>query len=65
MKRVVLKALLAVSAGVLWASALAQDKPMLAGVDCTFAPHAMPKVGGGVEGFNIHLIMEIGKQLGR
>ncbi len=40
-------------------------QPLKAGVDGTFAPHAMPKMGGGVEGFNIDLLMEIGKQLGR
>jgi len=46
-------------------SASAQDKPLVAGVDGTFAPHAMPKMGGGVEGFNVDLINEIGRQLGR
>ncbi|MCL4747877.1 MAG: transporter substrate-binding domain-containing protein, partial [Burkholderiaceae bacterium] len=46
------------------ASAPAQDK-LIAGVDGTFAPHAMPKLGGGVEGFNVDMINEIGKQLGR
>ena len=46
-------------------SAAAQDKPLIAGVDGTFAPHAMPKMGGGVEGFNVDLITEIGRQLGR
>ena len=46
-------------------SATAQDKPLIVGVDGTFAPHAMPKMGGGVEGFNIDLMMEIGRQLGR
>ena len=65
MKRLALKALLAISCGALGATAIAQDKPMVAGVDGTFAPHAMPKLGGGVEGFNVDLIMEIGKQLGR
>jgi len=32
------------------ASALAQDKlpPLRTGVDGTFAPHAMPKLGGGI-----------------
>lgn len=43
----------------------AQDKPLVAGVDGTFAPHAMPKLGGGVEGFNIDLINEIGKRMKR
>ena len=46
-------------------SATAQDKPLIVGVDGTFAPHAMPKMGGGVEGFNVDLMMEIGRQLGR
>jgi polar amino acid transport system substrate-binding protein len=35
------------------------------GVDGTFAPHAMPKMDGGVEGFNIDLANEIAKRLGR
>lgn len=43
----------------------AQDKPLVAGVDGTFAPHAMPKLGGGVEGFNVDLINEIGKRMKR
>ncbi len=43
----------------------AQDKPLVIGVDGTFAPHAMPKMGGGVEGFNVDLAYEIGKRLGR
>jgi polar amino acid transport system substrate-binding protein len=55
---------------VLFAAALAgtagaQDKPLIAGVDGTFAPHAMPKLGGGVEGFNIDLINAIGQKMGR
>jgi polar amino acid transport system substrate-binding protein len=47
------------------AAAGANAQPLKAGVDGTFAPHAMPKMGGGVEGFNIDLLMEISKQLGR
>jgi len=50
---------------VLVAGALAQDKPLVAGVDGTFAPHAMPRMGGGVEGFNIDLLTEIGRKMGR
>jgi polar amino acid transport system substrate-binding protein len=46
-------------------AAVAQDKPLVVGVDGTFAPHAMPKLGGGVEGFNVDLINEIGKKMGR
>lgn len=44
--------------------AVAQDK-LIAGVDGTFAPHAMPKLGGGVEGFNIDMIQAIGAKMGR
>ena len=47
------------------AGAGAQDKPLVAGVDGTFAPHAMPKLGGGVEGFNVDLINEVGRKMGR
>jgi len=65
MKRTALKALIVLAAGTLSAVSIAQDKPLVAGVDGTFAPHAMPKLGGGVEGFNIDLIDEISKQLGR
>ena len=41
-------------------SAIAQNKlpPLRTGVDGTFAPHAMPKLGGGVEGFQIDLFTE-------
>ena len=44
---------------------MAQDKPLIIGVDGTFAPHAMPKIGGGVEGFNVDLAIEIGRRMGR
>jgi polar amino acid transport system substrate-binding protein len=39
-------------------SAFAQTKqpPLRTGVDGTFAPHAMPKLGGGTEGFQIDLL---------
>ena len=35
------------------------------GIDATFAPHAMPNLSGGVEGFNVDLANEIAKRLGR
>lgn len=35
------------------------------GLDGTFAPHGMPKLGGGLEGFNVDMAVEIGKRLGR
>jgi polar amino acid transport system substrate-binding protein len=44
--------------------ALAQQ-PLKTAVDGTFAPHAMPKLSGGIEGFNVDLANEIGKRLKR
>ena len=55
----------AACAALLAGTAGAQDKPLVAGVDGTFAPHAMPKLGGGVEGFNVDLINAIGEKMGR
>src|SRR5256884_5696534 len=46
------------------AAALAQQ-PIRTGIDATFAPHAMPKPGGGLEGFNIDLANELAKRMGR
>jgi polar amino acid transport system substrate-binding protein len=34
-------------------------------IDGTFAPHAMPSLSGGYEGFNIDLVNELGKRLKR
>ena len=45
-------------------SALAQQ-PLKTAVDGTFAPHAMPKLEGGIQGFNVDLANEIGKRLKR
>jgi polar amino acid transport system substrate-binding protein len=45
-------------------NALAQA-PLKTAVDGTFAPHAMPKLGGGTEGFNIDLATEIAKRMKR
>jgi polar amino acid transport system substrate-binding protein len=39
--------------------------PLASALDGTFAPHAMPKLGGGIEGFNVDLAEEIGRRLGR
>ncbi len=44
---------------------LADDPPLKVALDGTFAPHAMPKLDGGTEGFNVDLANEIGKRLGR
>ncbi len=47
-------------------SACARSQPPLrCAVDATFAPHAMPKLGGGLEGFNIDLFQAVAKRLGR
>jgi polar amino acid transport system substrate-binding protein len=47
-----------------WGPALAQQ-PLKTAVDGTFAPHAMPRLSGGIEGFNVDLATEIGKRLKR
>jgi polar amino acid transport system substrate-binding protein len=47
------------------AIARAEEAPLKTGVDGTFAPHAMPKLSGGVEGFNVDLANEIGRRLNR
>lgn len=46
-------------------SAVAEDKPLRSGIDATFAPHAMPRAAGGIQGFNVDLIDELSKELGR
>ena len=47
--------------------AFAQDKlpPLKTGVDGTFAPHAMPKLGGGIEGFQVDLFTEAARRMKR
>jgi len=45
-------------------AAMAQDKSFTVGLDGTFAPHAMPSLSGGVEGFNVDLANTIGERLG-
>ena len=44
-------------------AAVAQESYDVA-LDGTFAPHAMPKLGGGIEGFNVDLANAIGERLG-
>src|SRR5689334_17979558 len=39
--------------------------PLRTGVDGTFAPHAMPKLGGGIQGFQIDLFTEVAKRMKR
>src|SRR5437588_7789784 len=58
--------LVAIAVSLISAScASAQELPLRSGVDGTFAPHAMPNLSGGVEGFNVDLAYEIAKRLGR
>ncbi len=46
--------------------AAAQDtRPLRAAIDATFAPHAMPRVQGGLEGFNIDVAQEMSRCIGR
>jgi polar amino acid transport system substrate-binding protein len=47
------------------APALAQEKPLRTGIDATFPPHAFPKPGGGLQGFNIDLFTEVAKRMHR
>ncbi len=49
--------------GVATSDAFAQESYNVA-LDGTFAPHAMPKLGGGIEGFNVDLANIIGERLG-
>lgn len=58
---VVVLALLALAAAPRPAAA----QPLRTGLDGTFAPHAFPKMGGGVEGFNVDMASEIARRLGR
>jgi polar amino acid transport system substrate-binding protein len=54
-----------VLAGLLCVTPALAQQPLKTVVDGTFAPHAMPKLGGGYEGFNIDLANEIGKRMKR
>ena len=45
--------------------AVAEEPPLRSGIDGTFAPHAMPTLSGGVEGFNVDLAYEVARRLGR
>ncbi len=60
-------AAIAVAAFLCASPVLAQDKlpPLRTGVDGTFAPHAMAKLGGGTEGFQIDLFTEVAKRMHR
>ena len=57
--------LFAVMAVLTFATAASAQTPIRTGIDATFAPHAMPKLGGGLEGFNIDLANELARRMGR
>jgi len=59
----VLGAVLAATAAIAARPAHAQERYNV-GLDGTFAPHAMPKLGCGIEGFNVDLANVIGERLG-
>src|SRR5438067_11130622 len=50
---------------LLAAGTVAAQQPIRTGIDATFAPHAMPKPGGGLEGFNIDLANDLARRMGR
>lgn len=41
------------------------QEPLRSAIDSTFAPHAMPKLSGGLEGFNIDVVDEISRRIKR
>lgn len=43
----------------------ASQAPLRCAVDGTFAPHAFPRLEGGVQGFQIDLFQEVAKRMGR
>ena len=58
-----MKTILTLAAILAAGSAAAQEKFTVA-LDGTFAPHAMPSMSGGIEGFNVDLANAIGERLG-
>jgi polar amino acid transport system substrate-binding protein len=62
MKTIVLAAAAWLAVG---AMAFGEEPPLKTGLDATFAPHAMPKLSGGFEGFNVDLANEFARRLHR
>jgi len=60
----IIAAAAALAAALAAGAASAQKAEYNVALDGTFAPHAMPTLSGGVEGFNVDLANEIGKRLG-
>lgn len=46
-------------------SAIAAGGKIVVGIDGTFAPHAMPTLSGGLQGFNVDMANDIARRLGR
>ncbi|PHK96263.1 polar amino acid ABC transporter substrate-binding protein [Pseudoroseomonas rhizosphaerae] len=71
MRRLVLTAFLAAPLALAALSGAAQaqqgqaPQPLRTAVDGTFAPHAFPKLDGGVQGFNVDLFTEVARRMGR
>jgi polar amino acid transport system substrate-binding protein len=63
LRRVLAATALALLAGA--ASVQADEPPLRTAVDGTYAPHAMPKLGGGLEGFQIDLFNEVARRMHR
>lgn len=57
--------LTAIGTLILTAGMPAMAQVLKTGVDATFAPHAMVKLGGGLQGFNIELGEEMAKRMGK
>jgi len=58
------KYLTSAAAVVLAASSVFAEDSYNVALDGTFAPHAMPTLDGGVEGFNVDLAAALGEQMG-
>ena len=63
--RVATLAVLSAAACFCTASLAQTGAPLRTGVDATFAPHAMIKLDGGLQGFNIDLGEELARRLSR
>ena len=53
-----------IAAAVLAATGASAQEKYTVALDGTFAPHAMPSLSGGIEGFNVDLATAIGERLG-
>ncbi len=58
-------AALTLALGAVFGAAAQQPAPLKTALDPTFAPQAMVKLGGGMQGFNVELGEELARRLGR